>query len=184
MELDSFSEGIAPGGLRSKNEIKLLVSYLLKKIDMPISRMKICDIIQEYNIANYFEINQAITEMINNDVLLCKENDGVETLLLMGKSYFEIEQVENMIPRTIREKALAAATKIINRERLEKQNNITVEPVKDGYLVTFEVKDDDEILFKMSVFVTDNSQVELVKRNFCDHVVDIYSNVMSALTIE
>ena len=37
LEYDAFDEGIEPGGLRSRNEIKVLVCYLLKSIEQPIS---------------------------------------------------------------------------------------------------------------------------------------------------
>lgn len=186
MSFDSFSDGISPGGLYDKKDIKLLISYLLKKLDIPISRMKICDILQEYNIANYFEINQSISEMLDSGVLLKKdcESDGEELLLLMGKSYAEMSLIENKIPKSIKQKALSAATKILNREKIEKQNSIEVEKKKDGYLVSFDISDEDETLFKMSVFVVDSSQVEIVKKNFCDHAADIYSDVMSKLTME
>ena len=66
MEQQAFSEGIAPGGLRAQNEIKLLVCYLLKSLDRPLSRVQINEILQEYPIANYFEVNQAISDLVKS----------------------------------------------------------------------------------------------------------------------
>ena len=184
-EQNSFGEGVALGGLRSKEEIKLLISYLLKKLDTSVSREKISDFLIEDSIANYFEINQSLSEMIEDGVLLCKlDDEGEETVALMGKTYFRIEEVENLIPRSIRQKALAAATKILNREKVEKDSNITVENVRDGFLVNFELAEEGDTLFRLSVFVADSAQVELVKRNFCDKAAKIYSSVISELTLD
>lgn len=184
-EQTSFDEGVALGGLRSKEEIKILISYVLKKIDQPVLRERICDFLIEDSIANYFEINQAISEMIEDEALLCRlDENGSETVTLMGKAYFRIDEVDNLIPKSIRHKALAAATRILNRERIEKSSNVSVEKVKDGFLVSFGIDDEGETLFRMSVFVTDELQVETVKKNWFDKAAAIYSSVMSELTLD
>ena len=64
LEYDAFDEGIEPGGLRSRNEIKVLICYLLKSIDQPISKQLINEILQENGLANYFEINQAVIDLV------------------------------------------------------------------------------------------------------------------------
>ena len=81
MEQQSFSEGIAPGGLREGAEIKLLVCYLLKSLDRPLSRAQINEILQEYPIANYFEVNQAMSDLVKSGNLiseLCGEDETMQ----------------------------------------------------------------------------------------------------------
>ena len=58
MELyDAFTQGVKPGGLRSKSEIKLLVCYIICKIDNGISRNQLNEILTGEVLANYFESN-------------------------------------------------------------------------------------------------------------------------------
>ena len=38
MEYDAFIGGIEPGGLRNKNEIRILLCYLVNSIGAPLSR--------------------------------------------------------------------------------------------------------------------------------------------------
>ena len=45
MEYDSFSEGVELGGLRTKNEIKILIGYLLSRLDTPLKREQLDEII-------------------------------------------------------------------------------------------------------------------------------------------
>ena len=66
---NTFSEGIEPGGLRTAPEIKLLICYLLKALHQPLSRSQINEIMQEYPIANYFEVNQALSELVRSGTL-------------------------------------------------------------------------------------------------------------------
>ena len=35
---DAFSQGVKPGGLRSRNEIKILICYIICKIDSGITK--------------------------------------------------------------------------------------------------------------------------------------------------
>ena len=52
MEFDAFSAGVEPGGLRSQSEIRLLLCYLLKSVDLPLSRSMILSVIQDSGLAN------------------------------------------------------------------------------------------------------------------------------------
>ena len=79
LEYDAFDEGIEPGGLRSRNEIKVLICYLLKSIEQPISKQLINEILQENGLANYFEINQAVSDLVKAGSLeeTAQESDTV-----------------------------------------------------------------------------------------------------------
>ena len=93
LEYDAFDEGIEPGGLRSRNEIKVLVCYLLKSIEQPISKQLINEILQENSLANYFEINQAygqdMIRMIEmnqyRDVRVIKDIFGKDRILTANR---------------------------------------------------------------------------------------------------
>ena len=56
-EFDAFSQGVEPGGLRSKTQIKLLVNYLVANIREPINSSTIIEALQVHGLANYFEVN-------------------------------------------------------------------------------------------------------------------------------
>ena len=184
MEQNTFSEGIAPGGLREKAEIKLLVCYLLKKIDKPITRAKINEILQEYSIANYFEVNQAISELIKNGRILCELDGNDEKLQLSAQALYDVGEIENSLPRSIREKAVSAALKILTRDRIKQESMVEVCELEHGFHVTFTIEDVGTELLKLTVYVSDRSQIELVKRNFFNNAVGIYSDIISSLTVE
>ena len=44
MEFDAFTGGVEPGGLRTKNQIRILICYLLSSVDAPLSRQDIIGI--------------------------------------------------------------------------------------------------------------------------------------------
>lgn len=185
MDLNTFSEGIAPGGLREQTEIKLLVCYLLKSLDKPLSRNQINEILQEYPIANYFEVNQAMSDLIKNGNIISKLEGDEEILQITGQTKFDVATIERSLPRSIREKAVNAALKIMTRERIKKESNVEITELESGgYHVTFTVNDVNTELLKLTIYVSDRSQIEIVKRNFYNDAVSIYSNIISSLTVE
>ena len=62
MEFDAFTGGIEPGGLRSKDEIRILICYLLTSVSAPLSREDILSIMQENGFANYFEVTYFVPD--------------------------------------------------------------------------------------------------------------------------
>ena len=185
MQNDTFSEGIAPGGLRDKAQIKLLVCYLLKTLDKSLTRTQINEILQEYKIANYFEVNQALSELVSGGQVtagVC--DDGDEEITITGKSMIDVANIERTIPRSIREKAVNAALKILARERIKRESRVEVTPLDHGYHVHFTVSDMDTELLKVTIYVSDERQIEIVKNNFLDNAVTLYSDVISLLAVE
>ena len=184
MEQNTFSEGIAPGGLREQTEIKLLVCYLLKALNRPLTRRQINEILQEYPIANYFEVNQAMSDLIKNGTVVSELQRDEECMLLTPQAKFDVASIERSLPRSIREKAVSAAIQVLTRERIKRESRVDVTSLAQGYHVTFTVIDADTELLKLTVYVADASQIEVVKRNFFDRAVSLYSDIISTLTVE
>ena len=69
MTMDTFDEGIALGGLRSKREIKVLICYLFFSVKEPMSESVVSEAIMEYELANFFEVKAAFNELKNSENL-------------------------------------------------------------------------------------------------------------------
>lgn len=185
LEYDAFDEGIEPGGLRSRNEIKVLICYLLKSIDQPISKQLINEILQENGLANYFEINQAVSDLVRTGSLeeQCRDEGGpVYRVTEQGRSAAQTLEVN--LPRSVREKAVNAAIRLLTRAKREQENHIDVKKLENGYHVTFTIYDSTDELLKLTVFVADSMQVETVRKNFLDDPVKLYSSIIASLTVE
>lgn len=184
LEYDAFDEGIELGGLRSRNEIKVLVCYLLKSIEQPISKQLINEILQENSLANYFEINQAVSDLVRAGSLeeAAQEGDTVYRVTDQGRSAAQTLEVN--LPRSVREKAVNAAIRLLTRAKREQENRIDIEKLENGYHVTFTIYDSTDELLKLTIFVADSMQVETVRKNFLNDPVKLYSNIIASLTVE
>lgn len=183
-KFDAFDAGIALGGLRNCNEIRLLVCYLLKAIDKPIPRTLVVDAILNDGLANYFEINEAIAELLKGGNIDRDIVDGEEVLTVTARGRNSAELLETTLPKTVREKSVNAAIKLTTLAQNKRENEILTEKLPDGgYNVTFVLGSKGDELMRLTVFVADGMQLEVVKNNFLEDPVKLYSSIITALTI-
>ena len=62
MAFDTFDEGISPGGIRSKNEIRTLICYMLNSVNEPMSKNTVIEAVQKQGLANYFEVSSCFDD--------------------------------------------------------------------------------------------------------------------------
>ena len=184
MEYDAFDAGIELGGLRNRDDIRLLVCYLLKSVDAPMTRQMLNDAMQEDGLANYFEVGQAIEELLKTGNITADIADDEEVLSVTDKGREAAELLQTSLPRTVREKAVNSAIRLTTRAKIERENKIEVKKEENGgYNITFTLFDRDTELMKLSIFVADSLQLEQVKQNFIDDPVKVYSTISTSLTV-
>lgn len=180
MDYDAFTAGVEPGGLRNSADISVLICYMLNTIDKPMKKEYIITAIQQHGLANYFEVNAAIAELLKNGNIKA-ESDDTYTVTEHGRMI--ARQLDSTLPYTTRDKAVSASIKLLERQKLERENPVKVEKLESGgYNVTFGITDGKISLMSFTVFLPTSSQVELVKKNFYDDPQFVYSVLLSTLT--
>ena len=184
MEFDAFDAGIELGGLRSRDDIRLLICYLLKSIDAPMTRQMLNDSMQEDGLANFFEVGQAIEELLKTGNITTDILQDEEVLIVTERGREAAELLQTSLPRTVREKAVKSAIRLTTRAKVERDNKIEVKKEDDGgYTITFTLFDRGTELMKLSIYVVDSLQLEQVKQNFINDPVKVYSSIITSLTV-
>ena len=184
MEYDAFDAGIELGGLRSRDDIRLLVCYLLKSIDAPMTRQMLNDAMQEDGLANFFEVGQAIEELLKTGNITADILDDEEVISVTEKGREAAELLQTSLPKTVREKAVNSAIRLTTKAKIERENKIEVKKEDDGgYTITFSLFDRDTEMMKLSIYVVDSLQLETVKQNFINDPVKVYSSIITSLTV-
>ena len=114
---DAFDAGIEMGGLRNRNEIRLLVCYLLKAIDKPVPKSLLLDALVGEGLANYFELNEAVAELLKNGNIDRDILDDEEVLTVTPRGKESAELLETTLPKTVREKAVNSGIKLMTKTR-------------------------------------------------------------------
>ncbi|MBQ3151724.1 MAG: DUF4364 family protein [Clostridia bacterium] len=180
---DAFTAGVEAGGLINTSEIKALICFLLLKIDAPVSRELCREVLQEQGIANYFDVSEAIAELIKSGNISTDFTDDDEVMYLTAIGKGAAELLVRDVPRTVREKAFSSLHDAVTRLRRERETKIEITPSGSGYNVSFSVSAGDDELMHLSVYAADLDQATGFKENFLKDPVRVYSGIISSLTV-
>lgn len=181
-KLDAFPVDDTVGGIRSTEKIRIIICYILLNSDSNLTRDNIQSALYDNGIANYFEISQAIDNLLDVGAVGA---DG-DIIILNKKGEQIARDLEDELSPYIKNKAVRAAKLTALYEKRKKENNISVTKINDKkYRLDISLlsglNEADEML-NVSVFVTDSLQAENMKSNFLNNPVKLYEKVIEALT--
>jgi hypothetical protein len=119
---DTFSVGVSEGSLSSREEIKVLLCYVFASFNFPIEGSSVISAIQSIEIANYFDLNDVLSELVK-DKILEREKEKFK-ITELGRLISE--NLENKVPLSIRIKAVKTAHKFVENNRNEKENYVVI----------------------------------------------------------
>ena len=181
MEFDALTAGVKPGGLRSKQDIKLLICYLLSSIPQGLSKTDLINVLQDNNLANYFEVASAFDELLKQGNLTeAQEEETFYTVTASGKMI--AQELDVSLPISIREQVLSAALSLMAQQKRERENTVTITKIENGRQVECHISGGEMDLMSFTLYVPDMMQAKLVKRNFQKDPQLIYSCMLAALT--
>lgn len=177
MDFDALTQGVAPGGLRSKNDIRILICYLLKSVG-PLTGEEISSVMQQNALANYFEVRDALSALVSMGNV--GETETGYSLLPAGENI--AENLDVLLPLSVRDKAVTAALSMLATARAERENAVMIAKTEHGYNVTCKISGGEMDLMQVKVYVPDLHQARVVKKNFHRDPQRIYSLLLAALT--
>lgn len=181
MELDAFTGGVTPDGLKNKNDIRILICYLLKGVKEPISREAIVNMCFEHGFANYFETIEALTDLIECGSIIKNENDEV----IIGEGgIIAADTLYSKLPITVRERAMSAALKLIARKKIERENEVTIQKRDNGYYVECRTKDGDGSMMCIGLATSDEEQARTIRDRFLDNPSRIYTGLINMMLLD
>ena len=178
--IDAFTGGVQPDGLKNKSDIKVLICFLLSNGTQPLSRKDLTDIFLEKGLANYFEASDAVSSLIRHGNVTENPEDGALTVTDSGK--FIADTLYDGLPLTVREKSLTAVEQFINRRHVDKYNKTRIEACDKGYHVTCVIQDDTMETMSVKVYVPTYHYATVVRDRFLGDPETLYRAVMAQLT--
>ena len=181
MDSSALTAGIEPGGLRDKKEIKLLICYMLSSVQSGLSKNDIISVMQNNGLANYFEIADAFSDLLQSgNIVLMPEDDSLYTVTPTGRMISK--QLDISLPISVRERALSATLNLLAREKCERENSVNIQKTDNGYTVTCHSSGGEMDLMSFSLYVPDKLQAKLVKKNFHSDPERVYRCMLALVT--
>ena len=181
MAFDTFDEGISLGGVRSKTEIRTLICYIFDKVNVPMKKDTVITALLQKGLANYFESSSCFDDLVKNKNLeLVDEEKKLYFITDSGKLI--ARQLEDTLAYTVKEKACECTLSLLEKERIEKENVVTITKVDNGYNVTCSISGGDMDLLKFTLYVPDINQARIVRKNFHKNPQQFYNTIIAMLT--
>jgi len=183
MDYQAFTAGVKPGGLTRDYEIKILICYLLAKVKSSMSFYELNDVLQSEGVVNYFEYAEAISELLASGHLVAvKRPGGEESYRLTDLGLKTAVTFEKTIPLTVRENTVKATEQYLLRKRIEKENQVEITKVEDGYQMTIRITDIGSDLMNLSMFIPTLKECQAIKDRFLQDPAVIYRGMIALLT--
>lgn len=177
MDYDALTAGVAPGGLNNFQQIKLLVCYILRSVKSPVGAELIPELLQYEQLANYFEVSQALDELIASENIIMNGDE----ISLTEKGDKAAKELEFILPHSVKKKAIRATVTLLTKLRIAKENKVEITQVTNGYNVSCIVYDRDIELMRLTLLVPDKYQAEAVKAAFMADPQCVYSGTIELL---
>ncbi|MCI2047984.1 MAG: DUF4364 family protein [Faecalibacterium sp.] len=174
---DAFTAGVKPGGLTNSTQIRLLLCYLIR-CAAPLTREEIETALLGEQLVNYFEIGSALEDLEQRGLAECKEK--VYTITEKGARV--AAELENDLPRSVRESAIAAAVRAQVWNRKSAEYGAEIRETPQGYSICCSIRGIAPEDFSLQLLMPDQLTAELVKKRFILRGSDIYSLLLTKLT--
>lgn len=182
MEYDAFSAGVKPGGLVSRDEIKILICYVMSKIDKPIPERQMKETLHFAGIANYFEIGDAIQQLYSIGHLAREDKDGDEMYRITQTGKDISETLHRSISLSVRERSVEALEKMLSRHKIEKETKIEITKATAGYMISCSFMEGETELMTLRLQLPSQEEAYRVKEHFLENAVEIYIQTTRLMT--
>lgn len=183
LAFDTFDEGIVPGGMRSKYEIRILICYLLNSIKEPVSKEIIVDSICEESLANYFETSSCFDDLIEKGNIIEEGSDGdIKTYTVSENGVMIANQLDTILAYTVKVKAYDCAINLLAQKKKERENSVEIVKTDMGYNVNCKISGGNLDLLSFSIFAPDMPQAQIIKKNFYENPTTFYKVILAMLT--
>lgn len=165
-------------------EFKLLVLYIINKVNMPISKTKITEIVLENNFINYFTLQQYIDELLSSSLLKYREDDEKSRLYITDRG----KKVLSFFQNRISPEKILQVNNYLNgklnkiKEEILINGDYTVEG--ENYLVDLKAKENDSLLMELKLSAASKKQALDLIKLWKENSSDIYNKIIQILINE
>jgi len=170
-------------------ENKLLLLYLINRMEFPMSRAQVTDFVSGADFMDYYTLQQTLAIMVESGHLDATEENALDKnttrYVVTGEGQTTLEYFEKHIPWSRRQTIDRYITE--NRGKIKKdyENTATYFPnvENDEFIVKCGVYEDRRALLELFVSVDTREQAKLIQSNWRANASVLYQRIIEALTV-
>lgn len=164
---------------------KLLILYILNKINFPISNSQLTDIVLENNLMNYFTFQQYFSELLNSNFLVLIDKEAKQNINITKQGNDILELFMNRISQDKIEKINGyLRDKIIT---IKKEAAVTADYTienENSYTVNLKATENDIVLIDIKINVVSNKQARDLCSKWKENSSKLYNKIITLLIDE
>ena len=164
--------------VNSLHSVKILLCYLLNKLNVPITHDELVEIIMDSEIINYFYFSDAIAVLEETGAVIVSEKDGKTVYTLGEKGRMSAEFFSENVHEIFRKRLMTAALRHMSVKRRNAIVDNTITDAPNGCYLNTVIKDSGFDLLKMSIYAPDREQAEFMKDKIFADPVEFYRKVI------
>ena len=158
-------------------ENKLILLYIIRKINLPVSRSNITQIVLENNLLNYFQLQQYLSELIEGEFINDTKQNNSHIMTLTEKGSYTLNFFVNRIP----EKKLEIINKYLKEHTISDKNDFEALsnyiPLGNKYMVNLKFIKNEDMLMELNLIANSGVEAERICSIWKSNPEEIYGKI-------
>lgn len=161
---------------------KLIILYMLKKVEFPLTNSQISEFILDEGYTNYFTLQQAISELVGAGFIHEESTHSRTFYHLTEEGEQTLEFFKNNISPAIQDDI----NTFLAHKKYELKNEVSVKSdyypnSNNEFSVRCQVFEQGSPLIELTVTVPTESEAQTISNNWTKKNQEVYASIMSAL---
>ena len=164
-------------------ENKVLILYILNKMENPITNDGLLRLVLAVMDMNYFYFQQFLLDLIERNYIVCFNKDGKNVYQITDLGKATLDLTHDMIPGIIKLKVDTSFSGEL-KETAQKES-ITAEYTpksENEYTVTCKINENNSGIFEISVFAGSREEAKRIVDNWKENAYRIYPEILNSLS--
>ena len=163
-------------------ENKVLILYILNKLEDPITNDSLLRIVLSVIDMNYFYFQQFLLDLIEKKYIVCFEKDGKSVYKITESGKTTLDLTNNIIPGIIKLKVDTSFEDSLKQSNDEESITAEYVPLNENdYTVTCKIIEKNRVIFEVSVFAGSRDEAKKIVDNWKENAYSIYPEILNSL---
>lgn len=164
-------------------EKKLLLLYLIDKVELPLTQSQISEFALEENYMNYFSLQQFLADMVEVNYLEKSFENNTTYYSVTDQGLIALEYFKKRIPTQLKKKIKEYI--LHNKKAIKKDYEVIANYFYDRntneYIIKCGIYDDEMTLMELTLSVVSRDEAKLICNNWRGNVKNLYGDILNKL---
>jgi predicted transcriptional regulator len=162
---------------------KLLILYILQKINNPISYKELLELVISISDMNYFDFQQFLQDLLEDKFILKSLHNEEEIIELTNEGRYALDLTIDMLPGILKLKVDSSFKEKYNKIKDEFSVFAEYTPLTEtNFSVKCKIIENNLTIFNLEANAGSREQAKTIVDNWNNHADDIYPQILNILT--